>query len=119
MRKQGNIWHSIEGAHLQLLLMDARSPRRNDGSSKDTCSNTALKSCAKVSTDTTVNAAIGEVASNEAAAAMHLRSTTIRATRAATEIGLNGATAAEPGAVGQLLSADATTGGNQWGGRSW
>lgn len=89
----------------------------NDGASKDASSSTALASCDQVSANTSVAAAVAEIASN-AAATLHPWSTTLRAAAAAAETGVQGATATGPGAVGELPGAEATTttaGGNPWG----
>uniref|UniRef100_A0A131YML8 Uncharacterized protein n=1 Tax=Rhipicephalus appendiculatus TaxID=34631 RepID=A0A131YML8_RHIAP len=87
----------------------------NDGASKDASSSTALASCDQVSADTSVAAAVAEIASNAAAATLHPWSTTLRAAAAAAETGVHGATATGPGAVGELPGAEATAGGNPWG----
>lgn len=87
----------------------------NEGASKDASSSTALASCDQVSADTSVAAAVAEIASNAAAATLHPWSTTLRAAAAAAETGVHGATATGPGAVTELPGAEASAGGNPWG----
>lgn len=88
----------------------------NSGTNKGASSSTALGSGGHVSANTSVAAAVAEIASN-AAATLHPWSTTLRAAAAAAETGLQGATASGPGAVVEVSGAEATTaaGNNPWG----
>ncbi|KAH7931624.1 hypothetical protein HPB51_029792 [Rhipicephalus microplus] len=84
----------------------------DDGASKDANSSTALASCIQLSADTSVGAAVAEVASNAAPTALNQWSTTLRAVTVAAEFGVHGATATGSSAVGKLSGAEASTGGN-------
>ncbi|XP_065309671.1 uncharacterized protein [Dermacentor albipictus] len=88
----------------------------HDGATKGDSISTALGSCDQVSPNTSVAAAVAEIASN-AAATLHPWSTTLRAAAAAAETGIHGATANGPGAVGEVpaAAAAAASSNNPWG----